>query len=174
MDVTLPSLFALCERKATDCYKQIFRVILKFATDRCLQNNFRIVKQKGQFYTDFELAPGQAIHGIISSDILLASCWFHLRQSALKVCDTVGIRYEYNKNQALKEEVYMTTALAFVPLSNLERGYFELENFLSGDGVSGSKAGLVLKHLGANYIFGKKKKDGTQGKVKYAPAQWNM
>ena len=82
-----------------------------------------------------------------------------------------------------------------MPLSDLELGYFELEKFLAGDeenGENGSKAAIVLKHIGANFIFGnisrfnkiyiisfsnnlgKKKKDGTQGKPKYAPAQWNM
>ena len=49
----LPSLFALCERKTIDCYKQVFRVVLKFATSRGLENKFRIINQKGMFYTDF-------------------------------------------------------------------------------------------------------------------------
>ena len=31
----------------------------------------------------------------------------------LQVCDAVGIRYQYNKDQGLKEEVYMVCALAF-------------------------------------------------------------
>ena len=80
-------------------------MLLKFATDRGLENNFRIVKQKGHFYTDFgklffcvifhpiltlnifdlETAPGQAANIIFNDCILLGFCWFHLRQSALKV-----------------------------------------------------------------------------------------
>ena len=42
-----------------------------------------------------------------------------------------------------------------VPLADLEQAYTELETFLGGDGENPSKAGLVLKHIGNNYIFGK-------------------
>lgn len=176
MDVTIPSLFALSERKTLDSYKQIFRVVLKFATERGLQDKFRIVRQKGQFYTDFERAPGQALHIILNVQIVLAFCWFHLRQAALKVCDRAGIRFEYNKSQALKEEVYMVCSLAFVPLPDLERGYAELEDFLKADGEAPSKALVVLQHLGDNYIFGKKRRDGKpgRGKPKFDPKLWNM
>ena len=46
--------------------------------------------------------------------------------------------------------------LLLVPLDDLERGYYELESFLGSDEENPSKAALVLKHIGINYIFGKK------------------
>merc|ERR1719186_350159 len=68
----------------------------------------------------------------------------------------------------------MACALAFVPLPDLERGFQELEELFTGDGEQKSKALVVLKHIGDHYIFGKKKKDGSQGNPKFHPSLWNM
>ena len=68
----------------------------------------------------------------------------------------------------------MVTALAFVPLEDLEKATLELKTFLAGDGETPSKASLVLTHFEDNYILGKVKKDGKRGKPKYDPALWNL
>ena len=45
---------------------------------------------------------------------------FTISYSCLQVCDRAGIRFEYNKSQALKEEVYMVCSLAFGTYINFD------------------------------------------------------
>ena len=135
----IPSAFILLPSKDTDTYKKMIRMLkegaLKVITKtisllliRLLyKNNFQIGLELRPtiIMIDFEMSAINAFKFHFPSARILC-CFFHFGQSLFRHIVSCGLKEEYTKDCVLKTWVRKVTAIALVPLDEVENVFLEL------------------------------------------------
>lgn len=158
----LPLVYALLTNKTQAAYEKVFEVV----NDECLRHGYNIITEF--VMTDFEMA---IINAVEKMDVVVKTCFFHLRQSLYRRIQQEGLQEAYNNpdDRSIKEAAQMMCATAFVPVEDVEEAFDIFMENCPDDFT------VIADYFEINYIRGKPgrgRRKATQ--PRYAPALWNM
>ena len=115
----IPCVFSLLPNKAYSTYKALFSRI------KNIVNEGKDEYSPTRFMSDFEYA---AQKGFLDNykDCKIAGCYFHFTQNIERNINTLGCKTLFNTTQWFQTLVAMMRALAFVPMSEIEKVWTEV------------------------------------------------
>ena len=155
--VTVALAYALSTHKDTECYEELFNVLV--AEMGGLELEIKIKRA----VLDFELGVVRALRSTWPYTLDITFCHFHLCQSLFRKLQKVGLQSEFCKNKDLRDQFTLLTCIAFLPPGKMEQGFEIVYGLLSDE----MKA--VGDHLDFNYLRGKPIRQGRGGVIRKQP-----
>lgn len=121
---SLPFIYALLTSKKKEDYAEVLRAV------RDATAHFNVAHCNPQrIMSDFELSIIQACREVYPQ-VPIATCFFHLSQSIFRQIQQKGLQVAYNDecDRRLRNYTHMLTALAFVPVGDVEAAFEELRS----------------------------------------------
>lgn len=165
--VALPLVYALLSSKEERQYKAVLQAIITAADDYGINNC-----KPHTMMSDFELA---IVNAILSKfpgiDVIL--CFFHLKQSAYRHIQALGLQGAYNdaNDTSVRDFCHMLAGLAYVPVRDVRNAYLALRPTAPNVG----RMGEFLEYFEQTYITGIPGA-GRRARVppRFEPKLWNI
>ncbi|KAG0420600.1 hypothetical protein EQH57_0078 [Dictyocoela roeselum] len=118
-----PILYCFLQNKTEETYNYLFSTIKEILSQRNISFNPSIVQ------IDFEYAAFNAIRAVfpIAS---VKGCFFHFGQAVWRKVVDLHLKTMYNESSNFRECVGMITALALIPLDDIDRGWSIIKSSL--------------------------------------------
>lgn len=164
-----PFVYALLPSKASEMYKEVLRsvrdAVAQFNVSQC--NPQRIL-------TDFELSIINACREVYPQ-VLVTGCFFHLGQALYRRVQEEGLQVAYNDpdDRSLKLYTHMLLSLAFVPVTDVEIAFDELQ------ATCPDEMRPVMEYFEKTYVRGKaaaRRGRSQRASIppRYPPELWNQ
>lgn len=152
----VPLIFCIMSSKSKDAYREFFYELCNISV------NFKINLQPERIISDFEKASVLAAREFFPS-ANFKGCFFHFGKIIWRKIQSEGMATKYGNDEHFSKNMRMLKALAFVPESELELHFNELNSTLDDNEKK------IAKWLQINYISGKKKRQPS-----YSPSFWTV
>lgn len=139
----VPLIFCIMSSKSKDAYREFFYELCNISV------NFKINLQPERIISDFEKASVLAAREFFPS-ANFKGCFFHFGKIIWRKIQSEGMATKYGNDEHFSKNMRMLKALAFVPESELELHFNELNSTLDDNEKK------IAKWLQINYISGKK------------------
>lgn len=119
---------------------------------------------------DFEKAAMNAFNEAYPTSTV-TGCYFHLCQTVLRKVNEIGMKVQYESDDVVRGYVRCLSALAFVPLDDLEEAF----DLLADDKPDCDHIDELLSFFEHTYIRGRRLRGRAQayGPATFAPELWN-
>ena len=108
--------YALLPGKQQETYEECLTAIL----DACLTRDIRPMPNR--IVVDYEMAIHNAIKSVISPDISIQGCFFHLTQATWRRIQADGLQARYREDEEIRTWCGSLDGLAFLPVDQVEDG----------------------------------------------------
>lgn len=136
------AVYALLPSKLQSTYEECLTSIL----DTCLQNNQR--PNPSTVVIDYEVAIHNAVRSVVSPNIRIQGCFYHLTQSTWRRVQAEGLQSRYADDEETRDSVGMIDGLAFLPIDCVKDGMSVLQEVVP-DHLRG-----LLEYFDGNYVSG--------------------
>ena len=163
--LALPFIFALLSGKEDKMYTAVLQAVKRAATSFGIVNCTPL-----RVMSDFEVAIQNSVRHVFPS-VTPAGCFFHLAKSVYRhVQEEEGLTMAYQaEDSAIRKQVHMMLALAFVPPSEVVAAYLELFDHVDDTLLN------LMDYFDLNYVRGRLPRGRRQAQPPRFPVEvWNQ
>lgn len=141
-ETCVSSVYALLPSKTQAIYEECLTAIL----DACVLKDVRPTPNR--IVADYEIAIHNAVKLVISTNIHIQGCFYHLTQSTWRRVQAEGLQASYKDDEEVRTFCGMLDALAFLPVDRVNDGMRALKE-VSPDDLQG-----LTDYFDATYVSG--------------------
>ena len=157
---SVPLVYCLLTNKKYETYKRVFEVI----KNHCSENPESIM-------TDFEMAAINAVKDVFVG-VHHFGCYFHLGQALWRRVQKEGLAQLYSDNLTVKKSIKALQALAFVPLDDIAKCFYDLslDEVIQID----PRIENIYRYFEKTYLGFHNARMKVITPARFPPATWNM
>ncbi len=157
-------VFALLPDKLERSYKQVLDAI----KDVCVQKHIRR-PDPTTVIMDFEKGMNNAVQTVFP-DAVLRLCLFHLKQSAFRKIQELGLAVAYRdeEDETIRMEFRQILGAAFVPVDDVEGACYQAKEDVPGEMKP------FCKYYAETYVLGRVVRGRRRTAARYQPHLWNQ
>ena len=169
-ETCVSAAYALLPSKHQDIYEECLTAIL----DACLRKDIR--PNPSRIVVDYEIAIHNAARSVISLNINIQGCFYHLTQATWRRVQSEGLQAAYKSDQDVRNFCGMLDALAFLPVDRVSDGMRYLQD------VVPDNLRCLAEYFDSTYVSGQYRAVvGAGGTMRFrrtaprfSPQTWNV
>lgn len=169
-ETCVSAAYALLPSKHQEVYEECLTALL----DACLRKDIR--PNPKRIVADYEVAIHNAVRAVISANIHIQGCFYHLTQSTWRRVQSEGLQNLYKSDEEVRIFCGMLDALAFLPVDRVKEGMRILKE-TAPENLNG-----LIEYFDGTYVSGNYRAVvGEEGRMRFRrttprfpPQIWNV
>lgn len=164
--IALPLVYSLLSSKEEVQYRTVFESVSSAA------ENYGVDLNPSRINSDFEVAIINSAKDIFP-DANIQLCFFHLKQSAYRKVQQLGLvrAYQDRNDSSVRDFIHMMCSLAYVPVNDVARAF----RILKEKAPENPQIEEFVDYFGRTYVIGVPAQGRRQAVApRYHPLLWNV